>query len=319
MSGKNGFEQVIELLDFLDSRSGNFPREVSLKRRIVRDEYELYEYWERNREGGEAYMSVYSYPQIYSMDFNHLFVDLDFDGGIGKSEMTEIMMKICANMSEKYDGEVMIIFTGSRGYHLYLKPKIMREMAGKWGDRRFKAFARRYIYTLLSGFEEYVDARTVGDYRRMARMCGSKRAGGMCEIMMRAEYSGDGGWAGEIARSIWESEEKITREIEMGRKWNGDEEYPPCLVKMIEEMVATGELDHYARFTLAAYFLNIGWDTEDVIDIFKAAGDYNERYTRYQVEYIKSRGLRPFNCANMATMGYCPGKCQLYPYMLGRR
>ncbi len=71
----------------------------------------------------------------------------------------------------------------------------------------------------------------------------------------------------------------------------GSEAVPPCIRNIIETMVRSGDVDHYARLALVWYLKWVGFDKEQVIGFFaKHARDYNERVTRYQVEY--AYGLR---------------------------
>ncbi len=66
---------------------------------------------------------------------------------------------------------------------------------------------------------------------------------------------------------------------------------PPCIRNIIESMIKSGDIDHYARLVLVWYLKWIGFDKEQVIEFFKKyAKDYRERITRYQVEY--AYGLR---------------------------
>jgi DNA primase large subunit len=64
------------------------------------------------------------------------------------------------------------------------------------------------------------------------------------------------------------------------------------------------------RFAMAAFLLNIGIGEEDLLGMFKAFTDFNERLAQYQVEHIAGkRGSRrkytPPNCATMQTHGLC--------------
>ncbi|MCD6195528.1 MAG: hypothetical protein J7J82_01915 [Staphylothermus sp.] len=66
---------------------------------------------------------------------------------------------------------------------------------------------------------------------------------------------------------------------------------PPCISNIIETMIKSGDPDHIARLVLVWFLKWIGYDKEQVIEFFsKYAKDYNERKTRYQVEY--AYGLR---------------------------
>jgi len=69
------------------------------------------------------------------------------------------------------------------------------------------------------------------------------------------------------------------------------EAVPPCIKAIVEAMIKVGDLDHYQRLILVWYLKWIGYSIDQVIDFFKQyAKDYNERITRYQVEY--AYGLR---------------------------
>lgn len=310
----NGFDQVKRMLEFMDSSVGNFPREVSLKRIPVKDEYELYEYWEKNKNVGEVYMSVYSYPQIYSMNFHYFFVDFDFGDEV--QDMLEKLQQISECMEKKFSGETIVVFSGMKGYHVYLAPRYVREkIGGDWKERNFKVFARRYIFTVFDKLSGYIDKHTVGDYRRMARMVGAERRRGICKIVLDKQYFGDDGWVEKLFEevNVWGETyvKNMVRHVELGELV-----YPRCIVRLVEELVNTGELDHYGRFVLTAYLSNVGWEIDEIVDLFRVANDFSETYTRYQVTYICSRGLKPFNCRNMILYGFCNGICQKYPNML---
>ena len=71
----------------------------------------------------------------------------------------------------------------------------------------------------------------------------------------------------------------------------GSEAIPPCIRNIIESMVRSGDIDHYARLVLVWFLKWIGFSVDDVVGFFRHyARDYDERITRYQVEY--AYGLR---------------------------
>jgi DNA primase large subunit len=64
------------------------------------------------------------------------------------------------------------------------------------------------------------------------------------------------------------------------------------------------------RFAMAAFLLSIGTTEDDLLGMFKAFTDFDERIARYQVEHIAGkRGSRqkytPPNCTTMQTHGLC--------------
>ena len=87
--------------------------------------------------------------------------------------------------------------------------------------------------------------------------------------------------------------------------------YPPCIKSLYDTISSGRHLSHIGRFTLTTFLVNIGMTVENVIDLFRALSDFNERMTRYQVEHIAGgRGSRtkyiPPRCDTLRTHGVCP-------------
>lgn len=91
------------------------------------------------------------------------------------------------------------------------------------------------------------------------------------------------------------------------------EAFPPCIKKLYQDALAGKHLSHIGRFALTSFLLNTGMTTEDVINLFRQATDFNERMTRYQVEHIAGiKGSRtrytPPKCQTLQTHGICHTK-----------
>ncbi|MEM2440078.1 MAG: DNA primase large subunit PriL [Candidatus Bathyarchaeia archaeon] len=105
--------------------------------------------------------------------------------------------------------------------------------------------------------------------------------------------------------------EKVSKaEIEGIPKTIKKEAFPPCIATLYEAAQKGRHLPHIARFTLTTFLVNIGMPTENIIDLFRASSDFNERLTRYQVEHIAGeRGSRtrykPPKCQTLKTHGLC--------------
>ncbi len=86
---------------------------------------------------------------------------------------------------------------------------------------------------------------------------------------------------------------EILKEIEMVRpkpkaiKYSG--KFPPCVEYQVNQLKAGVNIPHSARFLIAAYLLNIGWDEDSIVDLFRSAPDFNEKITRYQIEQISGK------------------------------
>jgi len=130
----------------------------------------------------------------------------------------------------------------------------------------------------------------------------------------------------ELPQSFYTAIENISREwaarrrefTVIGVKVDSKETpkyFPPCISALIEAMKNGKNLPHSARFALAAFLSNIGYDVEEILEVFKLSPDYREDLARYQIEHIAGlRGSRtkytPYKCDNMRSLGLCRWKCE---------
>lgn len=87
--------------------------------------------------------------------------------------------------------------------------------------------------------------------------------------------------------------------------------FPPCMVYAISNARAGVNLPHSMRFALVSYLLNIGMNTDGIIELFKVSPDFDEERTRYQVNHIHGATGTTYtspSCATMTTYGNCYGK-----------
>ena len=85
---------------------------------------------------------------------------------------------------------------------------------------------------------------------------------------------------------------------------------PPCMKNLLSLLQTSKHISHMGRFAMAAFLLRIGTSEDDLLGMFKAFTDLDERIARYQVEHIAGkRGSRqkytPPNCGTMQTHGLC--------------
>jgi len=90
----------------------------------------------------------------------------------------------------------------------------------------------------------------------------------------------------------------------------GQENYPPCVRRMIEELSLNVNLPHTARVALAIYLVRAGMPTDKIMDIFRGAPDFSEKTTRYQVEYLRTKGYSMPSCSTMDSYGACVAECR---------
>lgn len=88
-------------------------------------------------------------------------------------------------------------------------------------------------------------------------------------------------------------------------------EIAPCMAKILERARNGENLSHFARVAIASYLLKRGKPIEEVIEVFSATPNYNEKIARYQVEFIAKRGYNPPSCQAMESYGLCIQECRL--------
>jgi DNA primase large subunit len=87
--------------------------------------------------------------------------------------------------------------------------------------------------------------------------------------------------------------------------------FPPCINALIYALSAGTNISHPGRFALTAFLHNIGMNTQDIINLYCRAPDFDINRTMYQVEHISGRGGTEYtapSCAAMRTTGVCVKK-----------
>ncbi|ACB40326.1 DNA primase large subunit PriL [Pyrobaculum neutrophilum] len=102
---------------------------------------------------------------------------------------------------------------------------------------------------------------------------------------------------------------------------------PPCMEAILAALKKGENLPHTARFAITTYLIKRGWDVEQIVELFRASPDFNEKITRYQVMHIAGQagGRKEYavpSCETMNSWGLCPTnlRCGVKnPLQYGRR
>jgi len=94
--------------------------------------------------------------------------------------------------------------------------------------------------------------------------------------------------------------------------------FPPCIKNAFEGLLAGRRAGHMERFALTSFLINAGMEVDDIVKLFISVTDFDEQYTRYQIEHIAGlRGSRtrytPPTCSTLRTHGVChepDNRCQ---------
>ena len=196
----------------------------------------------------------------------------------------------------KYRDVLWAEWTGFKGYRLCAwLPRLLP------ADR---AVLERIQLWLARGLEEWLDRHAVGDVKRLFRVPYSinPKSGDRAAIVdhLLEELS-----ARETAERLMSLRpldarvlDRLAREavLEAFARERGAREarrpggraagrLPRWIQALIEYMRQTGNLCHAARVAVARWLYFAGYSREEIIGVFRAAADFDERKTAYHVDY----------------------------------
>ncbi|MCX8195352.1 MAG: hypothetical protein N3G22_04585 [Candidatus Micrarchaeota archaeon] len=90
----------------------------------------------------------------------------------------------------------------------------------------------------------------------------------------------------------------------------GQENYPPCIRKLLEDLSLNINVPHTGRVVLAMYLVNAGLPDDKIVELFRPAPDFSEKTTRYQVEHIRKHKYRMPSCSTVDGYGLCVAECR---------
>lgn len=94
-----------------------------------------------------------------------------------------------------------------------------------------------------------------------------------------------------------------------------EEDFPPCIIAIMDSLSRGDNLTHPARFALVAFMNAVGKKEEEIINMFRTVRDFNESMTQYQVRHITGVGggtkYSAPACATLKTNGLCTTKAPL--------
>ena len=321
---------------------GQFPRGIAMniggrpiRMGYVVDMDEMIAFLRRNYMFG-TYSNVFSMPQIEAGEFDVFFLDIDshlYDPKTKqKYELSrDAVYERYRAVLDKLDdaGLTYRTYFSGRGFHVYVdfEPVVLAD---------FGRVAIRYIHDVLGETFGYIDTRALVDKNRVARLPYTYNPKAKLfaipidkdwDIQTIVEKSREYEGKDQKLRRINISDELLEIDKKVGRSFGGFREWsndtvpelyelikdatllPKCIRDSIKELVLTGELDHYRRLHLATFLLRV-WSYDEVLDLMRLANDFNERMTRYQLDYILKRGILPYSCEKAKEMGICTAKNQ---------
>jgi len=84
---------------------------------------------------------------------------------------------------------------------------------------------------------------------------------------------------------------------------------PPCMKKLLDMIRAGENVPHTGRFALVSFFHTLGMDSQDILDTFSTAPDFDPSKSEYQIKHITGEisgtEYTPPECSTMRSYGIC--------------
>ena len=85
--------------------------------------------------------------------------------------------------------------------------------------------------------------------------------------------------------------------------------FPPCMKKIVNDLVVDSKVGHLPRFVLSTFFASINMPIDKAVEYFRMQDNFDEKKTRYYLEhsYGKKGGTKYSapSCAKMVSYGLC--------------
>jgi len=195
-------------------------------------------------------------------------------------------------------------------------PEYVQEVAGEFGVK-FGQKGKSFLIPLsayLSFTPRSIDYKLTNREVEsgMVKVSGHERLR-MLEEAVKKRIEGSLPIRAKFSEEIQEAAKRMLTlipKLEIAATKVGQENYPPCIRKLLEDLSLSINLPHTARVALAIYLVNAGVATDRIVDYFRSAPDFSEKTTRYQVEHIRARKYNMPSCSTMDSYGICIAECR---------
>lgn len=325
-----------------------FPRRVLVIKPVKTDSFkyqvdneaDLLEYMRRENYTN-CYCQIFSNRQVAEATFDTMYLDIDVheekdeEGRIISYDkrVTDafIIFKSVIAGLEKSNVKISRAYFTGRGFAVYIDFDPI-----KFASRMGYKFAVR-SFLMESGIFELLDSSVLGDVERVSRMPntinGNTENGMMC-VQIDPEWSLER--IVDASKLRYSHQVKAVKHNDFGQRLKSIEtsgagmfntiegenvertpvygehtkykNFPKCMKGFYDEIAKTGELDHYQRVNLAIFLMKV-WGFDKAKQVLSWASDYKEGKTTYQMNYLRSKGIKVYACKKMQNSHNKDGSC----------
>jgi hypothetical protein len=303
-------------------------REASKSRQFVSDTEDFLGYVESCRQNRSAcYLSVQPYKERNTVQkIEKLFFDFDSSGNL--EQAWQDVKKLSDCLKQYYGAESLVVFSGSKGYHLYTWLINTVEIENSLSGKSFYRILQRKVAAGLK--LPTMDPTVVGDIKRLSRVPYTvhEKSGKLCVPVTVNQGPAlvpklDGYRIHGLSRKFIElCKEEADKQLEKTSSPTGErpafngsyscKDVRPCISEALNQSLQK-KAGHLMRVAIGREYLNAGFQVSEIVQFFQAQNDFDRDKTRYYLEYLQSNKYRPFRCRTINGLGFCLGsKCPFY-------
>jgi len=83
----------------------------------------------------------------------------------------------------------------------------------------------------------------------------------------------------------------------------------PCMQRIIDKARSGENISHMARVAITTYLLKKSFPADFIVEVISHTPNFNEKVTRYQIDFIKKKGYNATSCMNLDSYGLRLPEC----------
>lgn len=303
---------------------GSYSREVGYpKRYFISTNQELVDFINKSISfKSPCFMSVQPYHhRDCVLGIEKVFFDFDSISYIPDLDKTLLEAESFAeHLKFQFNLESFIVFSGRKGYHLYVFLKDFLEFKPD-EERLCKIFYELLQKKLLPEKPyETLDEHPIGNIKALSRIPYTPHESGkLCSPIGVVSpenilsFYRNNGISRDFVNPILE-EAKV--QIEKLQLKPEKPSFIPKNTKVricFREALKSSTIPHKMRLGIASEYLKAGYNSNQVVDLFQHMSDFDRRKSLYFVEHAQRRGYTPLKCETIMKYGFClKMRCGIY-------
>ncbi len=88
-------------------------------------------------------------------------------------------------------------------------------------------------------------------------------------------------------------------------------QFPPCFDKFYNDLLSGKKLSHVANYHLAVFLAGVGYDFNEILNIYSNAPNFEQKTASYQIKKIFEKKYSIANCETLKSNDLCVYECKI--------